>query len=148
MSFCCVTIYGQEAKVPYDELIASVKKSGELIDFTKKHNIDKLNFQVKKDLYPLCENFNMFNKNNLTQRILDFCNNSDWLSSELKKEAGLKGKCDKGKKTLRLYFTETIDNLIIAEVVIKGIEQESLLFLYKIENNEVLKIESNHIFKD
>jgi hypothetical protein len=145
----CSNIFFQNKSELYDKIIFDIENSKELEEFTISHNINKLNFKVKQYLYPFCENYNMFKKENLNKEIIETCINDNWFSSELERDDALKNKCSKGKKTLILYFTNTVDNYIIAEIVVKKAEQESLLFLYKFDNEALIeKVESIHIFKN
>jgi len=145
----CGSVFCQNKSVLYDKIIVDIKKSKELEEFSTNHNVKKLNFRVRQYLYSFCENYNMFKKGSLTQEIIESCANDDWFSSESKKDENLKNKSDKGKKPLILYFTNTIDNYIITEVVVKKAEQESLLFLYKFDDkNSIRKIDAIRIFKN
>lgn len=145
----CSSIFCQNKSALYDKIILDIKHSKELAEFTTSHNVKKLTFKVKQYLYPFCENYNMFKKGNFNKEIIEYCSKDDWFSSELKKDEALKRKCTKGKKPLILYFTNIIDNYIIAEIVVKRAEQESLLFLYKLDNEtSIEKVEAIHIFKN
>lgn len=109
--------------IPYDRIISDIRNSKELQEFTESHNVKKLNFEVNQYLFHLCENSDVFQKDNLNDKIIKYCNEYDWFSLELRKDKSVKCKSTKRKENSILNFTESIDNYIIVEIVVKKPEQ-------------------------
>lgn len=142
-------IYSQNKLSLYDKIVMDIKNSKELALFTTSHNIEELNFEIKEHLYPFCESYNVFKKSNLNKKIIESCSNGDWFSSKLIKEEALKNKISKGEKPMMVYFTNSIENHIIVEIVAEIARQESLFFLYKFDDkNSIEKLKAIHIFKN
>lgn len=134
--------YGQIQCEQYDQIILEIKESKELKDYVKKNNIKRINFDIPHFLSPFCESAFYFYSIKLSKTETEYCKTDNWLFTDLTiEEAYLKQKSDK-KNTLILYFSNVVENQIIIEVRSKKFSPESLLFLYKITENTIVKTET------
>ena len=137
--------YGQIPCKQYDQILLEIKKSSEVINFAKKYNIKKVNFDIQHFLYPFCENAYKFNSVQLSDNEREYCKTNKWIYTDAPEEECLKQKCKK-KKTLNLYFSTLVENQIIIEIHRKKFSPERLLFLYKISENSIERIETVKVF--
>ena len=142
------TTYSQEKSIDYSKLIKKIKDSNIFLDYSNEFMCNK-NLKVSCKDHSICEFINVIDKSKISEYLLEYCKNINLLNFKFKTNINLKNKSDKGIKKMGLLFTEVFDDFIIAQIKsIDNKNNKSIIYLFKINNNQFDILSSEYMYTD
>lgn len=143
-----ITFSQEKSDINYTDAIQIIKKSEVFLAYSKEFNCSN-NFKVSNINYSICEFLTIIEKSKISKEVFEYCEDTDWINLKDKKNKLLNGKSDCGKKTIFLRFTEIVDNFVFAEIKTNNkLNNKSIIYLFRIEENKFKLITSNFLFYD